>query len=186
VTPYGTRSPIVQSMRRGGTWLAATGALVALAGCGGGGDARPEEPRLPRAVAERLAQESEAIADMLDAGDTCGAAEQADVLEDAVEEAIGNGDVPEAFQAELLETARQLQNDVNCPQPPPPPEQDCDALEEEKKALEEQKKASEEQKNDAEGEEKQQLEEQIKALDEQIKALEEQIKDCKEGDGGDD
>jgi hypothetical protein len=163
-------------MRRGGTWLAATGALVALAGCGGGGgDARPEEPGLPRAVAERLAQESEAIADMLDAGDTCGAAKQADVLEDAVEEAIGNGDVPEAFQAELLETARQLQNDVNCPQPPPPPspEQDCEALEEEKKALEE-------QKNDAEGEEKKQLEEQIKALDEQIKA-------CKEGDGeGDD
>jgi hypothetical protein len=156
-------------------WLAATGALLALAGCGGGGDgdARPEEPGLPRAVAERLAQESEAIADMLDAGDTCGAAQQADVLEDAVEEAIGNGDVPEAFQAELLETARQLQNDVNCPQPPPPPEQDCEALEEEKKALEE-------QKNDAEDEEKKQLEEQIKALDEQIKA-------CKEGDGeGDD
>jgi hypothetical protein len=164
-------------MRRGGTWLAATGALLALTGCGsGGGDARPEEPGLPRAVAERLAQESEAIADMLDAGDTCGAAEQADVLEDAVEEAIGNGDVPEAFQAELLETARQLQNDVNCPQPPPPPpspEQDCEALEEEKKALED-------KKNDAEGEEKKQLEEQIKALDEQIKA-------CKEGDGeGDD
>jgi hypothetical protein len=159
-------------MRRGGTWLAATGALLALSGCGGGGDARPEEPGLPRAVAERLAQESEAIADKLDAGDTCGAAQQADVLEQAVEEAIGNGDVPEAFQAELLETARQLQNDVNCPQPPPPPEQDCEALEEEKKALEEQKK-------DAEGEEKQQLEEQIKVLEEQIKA-------CKEGDGGDD
>jgi hypothetical protein len=173
VTPYGTRSPIVLSMRRGGTWLAATGALLVLAGCGGGGDARPEEPGLRRAVAERLAQESEAIADMLDAGDTCGAAQQADVLEDAVEDAIGNGDVPEAFQAELLETARELQNDVNCPQPPPPPEQDCQALEEEKKALEERKK-------DAEGEEK-------KQLDEQIKALEEQIKECKQGEGeGDD
>jgi multidrug efflux pump subunit AcrA (membrane-fusion protein) len=162
-------------MRRGGTWLAATGALLALAGCGGGGEARPEEPRLPRAVAERLAQESEAIADKLDAGDTCGAAQQADVLENAVEEAIGNGDIPDAFQAELLENARQLQSDVNCPEPPPPPppEQDCEALEEEKKALEE-------QKNDAEGEAKKQLEEQIKALDEQIKA-------CKEGDGeGDD
>ena len=155
-------------MRRGGTWLAVTGALLALAGCGGG-DATPEEPGLPRAVAERLAQESEAIADKLDAGDTCGAAQQADVLLDRVEQAIANGDVPVEFQGELLETARQLQNDINCPQPPPPPEQDCEALEEEKKALEEQKK-------DAEDEEKEQL-------DEQIKALEEQIKECRQGNG---
>ena len=156
-------------MRRGGTWLAAAGALLALTGCGGG-DARPEEPGLPRAVAERLAEESEAIADKLDAGDTCGAAQQADVLEDAVEQAIGDGDIPAAFQDELLGTARQLQNDVNCPQaPPPPPAQDCEALEEERKALEEQKK-------DAEDEEKEQLEEQIKALEEEIKA-------CKDGKG---
>jgi hypothetical protein len=171
VSPNPLHSPIVPSMRRGGTWLAATGALLALAGCGGG-DARPEEPGVPRAVAERLAEESEAIADKLDAGDTCGAAQQADVLEDAVQQAIGNGEVPAAFQGELLQTARQLQNDVNCPQPPPPA-QDCEALEEEKKALEEQKK-------DAKGQEKQQLEEQISALEEEIKA-------CKEGegDGGD-
>jgi len=155
-------------MRRGGTWLAATGALIALAGCGGG-DARPEEPGLARGVAERLAEESEAIADKLDAGDTCGAAQQADVLEDAVQQAIGEGDVPAAFQDELLRTARQLQNDVNCPQPPPPPALDCEAFEEEKKALEEQKK-------DARGQEKQQFDERIKALDEQIKA-------CKEGEG---
>jgi hypothetical protein len=158
-------------MRRGGTWLAVLGALLALSACGGGNDARPEEPGLRRAVAERLAQESEAIAAKLDAGDTCGAAQQADVLVDAVEQAIGEGDVPAEFQSELLQTARQLQNNVNCPEPPPPPapEPDCEALEEEKKALEEQKK-------DAEGEEKEQLEEQIKALDEQIKA-------CKEGEG---
>jgi uncharacterized protein YhaN len=155
-------------MRRGGTWLAATGALLALAGCGGG-DARPEEPGLPRAVAERLAEESEAIADKLDAGDTCGAAQQADVLEDAVEQAIGDGDIPAAFQDELLETARQLQNNVNCPQPPPPPEQDCEALEDERNALEE-------QMEDAEDEEQEQLEAQITALEEQIKA-------CKEGGG---
>jgi hypothetical protein len=161
-------------MRRGGTWLAVTGALLALAGCGGG-DATPEDPGLPRAVAERLAEESEAIADKLDAGDTCGAAQQADVLLDRVEQAIANGDVPVEFQGELLETARQLQNDVNCPEPPPPPPaEDCEALEEDKKALEEEKK-------DAQGQEKQQFEEQLKALEEQIKA-------CKEGegDGGDD
>ena len=151
---------------------AATGALLALAGCGG--DATPEEPGLPRAVAERLADESDAIADKLDAGDTCEAAQQADVLLDAVEQAIADGDVPVELQGELLETARQLQNNVNCPEPPPPPPaDDCEALEEDKKALEEEKK-------DAQGQEKQQFEEQLKALEEQIRA-------CKEGegDGGD-
>jgi hypothetical protein len=159
-------------MRRGGTWLAAIGAVLALAACGGG-DARPEETGLRPRVAERLAAQSEAIADKLDAGDTCGAAQEADALENAVEQAIGSGDVSASLQSELLATARELQNDVNCPQPPPPPppppEEDCEALEEEKKALEEQKK-------DAEEEEKKLLEEQIKALDEQIKA-------CKEGQG---
>jgi hypothetical protein len=156
-------------MRRGGTWLAATGVVVTLAACGGGGDARPEEPQIPRALAERLAAESEAIAAKLDAGDTCGAAQQADILENAVEQAIAAGDIPEEFRAELLDTARGLQSDVNCPPPPPPPAQDCGPLEEEKQALEEQKK-------DADEEEKEQLEEQIKALEEEIKA-------CKEGQG---
>jgi hypothetical protein len=156
-------------MRRGGTWLALAGAVLALAACGGGGDARPEEASLPRSVAERLAQESEAIADKLDAGDVCGAAQQADTLVDSVEQAIAAGEVPEAFQAELTANAQQLQNDVNCPQPEPPPAPDCDPLEEEKQALEEQKK-------DAEGDE-------AEALDQQIQALDEQLKECKRGNG---
>jgi chromosome segregation ATPase len=171
-------------MRRGGTWLALVGAVLALAACGGG-DARPEEPTLPRGLAERLAQESEGIADKLEAGDQCGAAEQADVLEDAVEQAITDGDVPAEFQAELTATARQLQDDVNCP-PEPAPAPDCDALEEEKKALEEEKQALEEQKEDADEDERAALDEQIKALDEQTKALDGEIKDCKEGEGNGD
>jgi hypothetical protein len=157
-------------MRRGGTWLALAGAVLALAACGGG-DARPEESGLPRAVAERLAQESEAIADKLDAGDVCGAAQQADTLVDSVEQAIAAGDVPDAFQPELTANAQQLQNDVNCPQPQPqpPPAPDCDALEEEKQALEEQKK-------EAEGDE-------AEELDRQIKELDQQLKECKKGNG---
>jgi hypothetical protein len=166
---------IVLPMRRGGTWLAAAGAVLALAACGGNGDARPEEPGLPRALAERLATASEAIAQRLDAGDTCGAARQADALKDEAEAAIAAGDIPAELQSELISTVDELVNTVNCPAPPPsPPPEDCEALEEEKKALDE-------QKNEAEGQEKKQLEEQIKALEEQIKA-------CKEaqGDGGDD
>ena len=159
-------------MRRGGTWLAFAGAVLALAACGGGGDATPEEPGLSRALAERLASESEAIADKLDAGDQCGAAQQADVLEDDVQQAIAAGDVPEAFQAELTATAQKLQNKVNCPQPeppPPPPAPDCEELEDEKKALEEQKKDAEEDEREP--------------LDEQIKALDQELKDCKKGNG---
>jgi hypothetical protein len=156
-------------MRRGGTWLALAGAVLALAACGGGGDARPEEPTLPRGLAERLAQESEGIADKLEAGDQCAAAEQADVLEDAVEQAIADGDVPDAFQAELAATARKLQNDVNCPQPEPQPAPDCEELEDEKKALEEQKKDADEDER--------------AELDEQIKALNEELKDCKKDRG---
>jgi hypothetical protein len=157
-------------MRRGGTWLAAIGAVLALGACGGG-DARPEEAALPPGVAERLAEQSDAIADKLDAGDTCGAAREADLLNDEAQAAIDAGDVPPAFQAELMSTVAELVDNVNCPQPPPPPaDEECEELEEQKKALEEEKK-------DAEGNEKEQLEAEIKAL-------EEQIKECKEGEGG--
>jgi hypothetical protein len=150
-------------MRRGGTWLALASAVLALAACGGDDDATTEEPGLARAIAERLANESEAIADKLDAGDVCGAAQQADVLVDSVAQAIADGDIPEAFQAELTTAATNLQNDVNCPQAePPPPAVDCDALEEEKKALEE-------EKEDAEGDEAEELDQQIKELDQQLK-----------------
>jgi hypothetical protein len=155
-------------MRRGGTWLALTSAVLALAACGGDGDARPEEAGIAPRVAERLAKESEAIADKLDAGDVCGAAQQADVLVDSVEQAIADGDVPDAFQAELTTAATNLQNDVNCPQEEPPTV-DCDALEEEKQALEE-------QKEDAEGDE-------AKEIDEQIKKVDQQLKECGKGQG---
>ena len=160
-------------MLRGGIALAALAAVLALAACGGD-EAGPTEPALPPTVAERLAAESDEIADKLDAGDTCAAARQADALKDEAQAAIQAGQVPAALQAELMTNIEELVNTVNCPAPPPPPPpapEDCQALEEEKKALEV-------QKDEAEGKEKKMLEEQIKALDEQIKA-------CQEGEGGD-
>jgi hypothetical protein len=165
-------------MRRGGTWLAFAGAVLALAACGGnGGDAAPDEPGLPPGLAERLAKESEAVADKLDAGDQCGAAEQADVLEDAVEQAIAEGNVPDPFQAELTAAAKKLQNDVNCPQQPPPaPEVDCEELEGEKQSLEA-------QKEEAEGDEAKELDQQIKELDRQLKACGKDNVEGNEGDG---
>jgi hypothetical protein len=90
---------------------------VVLAACGGeGSNATAESPSLPRAVANDLAGRSDQIADALDGGDVCGAAQLADELKDAVDVAIAGGQVPSAFQAELERTATDLQNQVNCEQ----------------------------------------------------------------------
>jgi hypothetical protein len=95
--------------------LIALGLALALAGCGGSSNQRAQsEPQLPRAIAEDLASRSEAIADALDAGDTCKAAELADGLKDAVEATLAGGHVPSAFRRELERNADDLQNEVNC------------------------------------------------------------------------
>jgi hypothetical protein len=99
---------------RAGT-LAALTLAIALAGCGGSSDETAQsQPQLPHAIAEDLASKSDAVADALDAGDTCKAAELADRLKDAVEGALAGGQVPPAFQAELERNATELQNEVNC------------------------------------------------------------------------
>lgn len=143
-------------------WLAVFACALALAGCGGGDEAAP--PTLPPGVAEGLATQSESVAELLDAGETCGAAQEADDLVAAVESAIASGEVPVAFRASLRETAVELQNEINCPTSDEGRQQDCDALEEEKRALEETLK-------DTKGKgRKRQLEEQIRTLEEQIHA----------------
>jgi hypothetical protein len=94
--------------------LIALGLALAVAGCGGSSTNQPAQPELPHAIAANLAERSDAIADALDAGDTCGAAQLADELKDAVESALAGGRVPAAFQAELERNATDLQNNVNC------------------------------------------------------------------------
>lgn len=95
--------------------------IVLAAGCGGGDDATPTQstPALNAAVASQLADASDAIADSLDQGDVCTAAGRADELKDAVVQAINAGEVPPAFQEELLARANELVNEVNCPAPEP-------------------------------------------------------------------
>ena len=149
-------------MLRLAPWLAASACALALAGCGGGDEAAP--PTLPTGVADGLATQSESVAETLAAGDTCGAAQEADELVAAVEAAIASSEVPVAFRASLRETAVELQNEINCPPPAEDQQPDCDALDEEKKALEEELK-------DTKGKgRKRKLEEQIQALEEQIQA----------------
>jgi hypothetical protein len=65
-------------------------------------------------VAEDLASKSDAIAEAVDAGDQCKAAQLADELKNAVEAAVSGGQVPSAFRGELVRNATELQNEVNC------------------------------------------------------------------------
>ena len=111
VGAVGTVSPM---RLRAGT-LAVLCLAIALAGCGGGSTSpTTAQAELPRAVADELASKSEAIADALDAGDTCKAAQAADELKNAVEANVSEGRVPAVFQGELARNATDLQNKVNC------------------------------------------------------------------------
>ena len=156
---------------RTGIWLAAAASALALAGCGGGADSQPapQAPALPRSLALELAGQAEQIAEAFAAGDVCGAAGQADDLKAAAVAAVDGGHVPAAMRQELLSTVEVLVNEINCPPPEPPAEEEdeCEELEQQKKALDEQIKETKD-------------EEEKKALEEQKKALEEEIKACKE------
>ena len=95
-----------------------------LAACGGSEDPAPTKTAaaLPAATADRLAGRSERIADQLDSGDICGAAQAADDLDGAVAEA----DLPAELRSELEAATEQLVNSVNCPPPPEPKKEEQD------------------------------------------------------------
>ena len=94
--------------------LASLAVVLALAGCGGATPTQTESASIPRSVADRLAAQSESIAAAWEAGDTCGAAQQADDLKHAADEAIAAGDIPAAYQDELESAVENLQNTANC------------------------------------------------------------------------
>jgi hypothetical protein len=133
--------------------LAGLAAFVSLAlvACGGGEpepERRSEPPRIPSAVANELAGKSEAVAQKIDAGDVCGAARDADVLEDRVEALIAAGEIPRRYRDELHSEAIWLQDRVNCPQPAPPQQEEEKEDEEEK----EKEKEKEDDKGKGNGE----------------------------------
>jgi hypothetical protein len=107
-------------------WITACSAALALAGCGGQEEqAEPEvaRPRIERAIANELADLSDQVADRLDSGDSCGAAESAALLRERLTAAINEGKVPEAYLEELSGAANELELGVpNCKAPPPPPD----------------------------------------------------------------
>ena len=95
--------------------LAALAVMLGAASCGSGSG--NSASAIPSSVANRLAAQSESIAAALDAGDKCGAAQQADNLRHAADEAIARGSVPAAYQSDLEAAVTNLQNIVNCPPP---------------------------------------------------------------------
>jgi hypothetical protein len=94
--------------------LASLAVVLALAGCGGATPTQTESASIPRSVADRLAAQSESIAAAWEAGDTCGAAKQADDLKHATDDAIQAEDIPAAYQDELDSAVVNLQNTANC------------------------------------------------------------------------
>ena len=94
--------------------LASLAVVLAFAGCGGATPTQTESAAIPHSVAGRLAAQSESIAAAWEAGDTCGAARQADDLRHAADDAIAAGDIPAAYQDELESAVVNLQNTANC------------------------------------------------------------------------
>jgi hypothetical protein len=95
--------------------IAALAAALA-AGCGSSAK-NTSSTGIPASVANRLAAQSESIAAAWDAGDQCGAAQQADDLRHAADQAIADGSVPAAYQDDLDAAVTNLQNSANCPPP---------------------------------------------------------------------
>ena len=93
--------------------LASLALALALAGCGG---ATPQtgSSAIPRSAANKLAAQSESIAAAWEAGDACGAAQQADDLRHALEDAVAAGEIPAGYQDELEAAVENLQNTANC------------------------------------------------------------------------
>jgi hypothetical protein len=94
--------------------LVSLAVALALAGCGGATPTQTESAAIPRSVANRLAAQSESIAAAWEAGDRCGAAQQADDLKHAADDAIASGDIPAAYQDDLESAVVNLQNTANC------------------------------------------------------------------------
>ena len=109
-------------MRQGAPLLVVAALALALAGCGGAAKHAAEKPpRLPRALAQALAQQADGIAGALAAGDGCTALQLAGSLRAEVVQAVNARQIPRAFQESLLATANDLTGRITCSPPPEKP-----------------------------------------------------------------
>ena len=86
----------------------------AVTSCGGEEGGRAAAPAIPRDIAEQLAAQSIDIAEALERGDGCGAAELADSLRASAREAIERGEVPAPLGNELQRAVARLSWEIEC------------------------------------------------------------------------
>lgn len=96
--------------------------MLLVAACGG--EEPPPAPKLPAALAERLAARSDAVAERLERGDPCAAHAEAEALHAAAIAAVNAQQIPQRFHEELLGSVAALVESIECVPPPPPPADD--------------------------------------------------------------
>jgi hypothetical protein len=96
--------------------LAALLAALTLAACGDDSGSDPKAPRIPAAIAERLAALSDETAAAIELGDDCAAQEAADELE---REALkAESQIPAELRGEVREGVQRLTASISCePEP---------------------------------------------------------------------
>ena len=97
-----------------------------LAACGGEREVAPPPPKLPSALGAQLAAESDSVAQLLDAGDACGAAERAVALQQQAIAAFNSpGQVPDELKEDLgvalADVVDRAKTECAATQPPPAP-----------------------------------------------------------------
>jgi hypothetical protein len=93
-------------------------ACLLLAACGG---TTTKQASIQRATANRLANESDAVAAALGRGDSCAAASKAKNLHSHVANAISSGAIPQSLAASARRASSRLVDGTACTRPPAPP-----------------------------------------------------------------
>ena len=104
--------------------MAALACALLVSACGG--EERAPAPKLPTALAERLAARSDSVAERLEGGDACAALEEAEALQAETIAAVNEGRIPQVFQEELLGSVTALVESIDCTPPPAPDQEDAD------------------------------------------------------------
>jgi hypothetical protein len=97
-------------------------AVLVLAGCGG--TARhatpPQQPKLPRVLAQSWKQQADSVASALAAGDGCTAQRLSTALRNSVIAAVNARRVPRRFLDPLTSGVNELASQITCTPPPAP------------------------------------------------------------------